>query len=147
MVSLTVNGYNPIPDKFISPVEYTGDITKGTGFIDVLNAAKKNTKAGKYSTRDLADVIKGVEQAARRLHLANIPISMITRKYIRIILNECGRKAHKFNKSRTYLMILFNEMIDAEATEQDSMARIKKRKLAAGFAHHGHIRGVSISEF
>jgi len=53
---------------------------------------------------------------------------MVRRKHIKLILNDCGTTPHKFNKYRSYLMILFNELIELEATDQDPASGLKKQK-------------------
>lgn len=113
---LTIEGYNPILGKAVAPVQIEGDITPDTPFISALRAARENVVVGKYTRRDLEEVISGVEKSAIKLRLNTLPISMVTRKYMKLILKDCGTTAHKFNKYRTNLMILFNELDDCEAT-------------------------------
>lgn len=125
---LTIEGYNPILGKAVAPSRTESDITQDTPFISALKAVKKNVVAGKYTLRDLEDVIKGVEKSAVKLRLDTLPISMVSRKHIKLILSDCGTSGHKFNKFRTYLIILFNELLDMEATDQDPLSKIKKRK-------------------
>lgn len=125
---LTIEGHNPILGKAVAPVQIEGDITPDTPFIAALKAARENVVVGKYTLRDLEDVINGVEKSAIKLRLNNLPVSMITRKHMKLILKDCGTSAHKFNKYRTNLMILYNELDDCEAVEHDPLSKIKKRK-------------------
>ncbi|HEX5551771.1 MAG TPA: hypothetical protein VFX43_00900 [Chitinophagaceae bacterium] len=126
--SLTIDGYNPTLGKIITPVLTETDISGSTPFIRALRAARQTLHVGKHTKRDLEDVINGVEKPAMKLRLSSLPISMVTRKQIRLILNDCGNTAHKFNKFRTNLMILFSELFEMEATENDPLSKIKKRK-------------------
>lgn len=126
--NLTIEGYNPILGKTVTPVQAEGDISPDTPFIAALREAKENVMVGEYTLRDLEDVINGVGKSAVKLRLNTLPVSMITRKHMKLILKDCGNSAHKFNKYRTNLMILFNELFEMEATENDPLSRIKKRK-------------------
>lgn len=125
---LTIHGWNPILKKIVPPVQFEGECNPDTPFIEALRVAQKSVSVGKYTKRDLVDIIARVEKSAIKFHLHSLPISMVSRRYIKIILNDIGDSAHKFNKYRTHLMILFNELFEMEATEHDPISRIRKRK-------------------
>lgn len=126
-------GYNPFTGACISTVYTDREIDPNTPFIRALQRAREMMNRSKSTKTDLKSVIKGVEKAALRIGITSIPISKISRKHFKQIFIECesavpGWSAIRFNKYRSYLKMLFNELIEFEATHIDPLAGIKKQK-------------------
>lgn len=121
------HGYNPFTGNCITFEE--GELSPDTPFLEALKAAQKSVKVGKYTKRDLNDVINGITKSARKLRIDKMPISTVSRKYIKRLLNDCCQTNIKFNKYRSNLKILFKELIEMEATENEPTAAIKKLKV------------------
>jgi len=136
MSLLLEQDYNPITGTYEQPVDTTfaeGMIDPGTPFIDALNSAQKTIKKAKSTMDDIKSTVRGVTAAAQTLRIATMPIGKVTRKHIKAIFQQCAKdnpnwSAHRHNQYRSYLMILFSELIELEATEIDPVVRIKKQK-------------------
>jgi len=67
-----------------------------------------------------------------KLEFSHIPISAINRKHIKQILQQInesrGDSPHRFNRIRSYLMIIFNELIEYDVIENNPIVGISKRK-------------------
>lgn len=137
MTLLKQQNYNPITGFFEElpdePIDIDHTISSATGFIRALELAKAGMKKAASTMRDIQTVINGVTPAAAKLGITRLPISKVTRKHIKAILKQCELdnkewSANRFNTYRTYLKILFGELIEAEATEIDPLSKIKKQK-------------------
>lgn len=125
LVHLLKEGYNPHLRRPDDDRE-----TIGTW----LNACKKASESltlAKSTQSDLKSALKGINAAASHLGYQNYFLADIRAKHIRSILkaaatNQGVFSGHKFNKYRSYLMILFNEMIDQEITEDNPVNSIRK---------------------
>lgn len=125
-------GYNPFLGK-LNEGSSAGEIHPDTPFIDALWKAYHTIQKAPTTKRDIKSAITGVERAAIRAGVAALPISQVSQKYIKRILQLCsevvpGWSANRFNSYRSYLMMLFNELIEIEATDIDPVSKIKKQK-------------------
>ena len=127
-------GYNPILKKCISPVRTEYEVDPNTRFIDALKSAAGKLKLVDSTKSDLNSIIRGVEKAATDLRFTTLPISQIRRKHIKSILEHIGNtnpkfSANRFNKYRSYLLMLFKELEELEATDVDPITKISKQKI------------------
>ncbi|HTE24940.1 tyrosine-type recombinase/integrase [Flavitalea sp.] len=134
---LQQQNYNPILGTFEQPLDDDllgeGMIDPATPFVQALSAAQLMIKKAKKTMDDIKSTVKGVSAAAQKLRISTIPISKVTRKHIKVIFQQCAKdnpkwSAHRHNQYRSYLMIVFSELIEMEATEIDPVAKIKKQK-------------------
>jgi site-specific recombinase XerC len=126
-------GYNPFTGRIQNPTPQEGDISPDTPFIDALWQAYHLVNKATTTKRDIKSMLTGFQKAAAGAGLMAIPISQVTQKYIKRILLLCkdvvpGWSANRFNSYRSYLMMLFNELIEIEATDIDPVSKIKKQK-------------------
>jgi integrase len=131
---LTEEDYNPITGyRLIAPpMEY--EIDPATPFIEALKMAMGKIRVEKSTASDLASVIRGVELSARQLRISHIRISEVRRKHIKSILENLMHTnerftANRFNKYRSYLMMLFTELVELEAVESNPVREIRKQKV------------------
>lgn len=128
-------GYNPITKKFffnIEEQEVHNDVGPGTHFIDALNFAKNKLIIEKTTANDLKYVMKHFIDSILQLRFDSLKISEVRRKHIRFIIenlekNNGAFSAHKFNKYRTYLKMIFSELLEFEAVESNIIKDIRKR--------------------
>lgn len=129
-------GYNPITKKFMFDIPEDKnthiDVTPGTPFIEALEFAKNHLKVAESTSGDLKSILKFVKQSAEQLRYSKIPISDIRRKHIRFIIDNLEKtqgefSAHKFNKYRSYLQMLFAELLEFEAVETNIINDMRKR--------------------
>ncbi|HEX7906218.1 MAG TPA: tyrosine-type recombinase/integrase [Chitinophagaceae bacterium] len=129
-LNLLKQGYNPNNSKIISEA-LLGEIDPFTPFILALRSVMELMKISPKTKLEIRSVIKGVEAAAVVAGIESMPISSVTRRHMKRILLICkdvvpGWSDNRHNSYRSYLMILFNELIEHEATEIDPISKIKK---------------------
>lgn len=128
---LQLQGYNPITERFMVPLATPGEIDPTTPFIAALNQVKEKVKVSHNTKIDIKSAVKYIELSAINLEYDRIPIGDIKRKHLRLILDNCRRvkkywSSHLFNHYRTYLIILFNELLELEAVDSNPVLAIKK---------------------
>ncbi len=108
-------GFHPIQGQ--NPAESTPfSITPSTPFLLALEQSAKRINSSKSTEGDLRSILNFVRVAADGLHLAEKPIGTISRKHVKLLLtqiesNQPVQSAHRYNKVRTYLMILFKKRL------------------------------------
>lgn len=138
LIALKQEGWNPITGEFTKATP-PGELGPDTPFFDALRGALKNLSHVKTTIKNIQGSLNRMERAAVALRINNYSVSMIGRKNIRAILDECGRQVDEknvplpwtactFNHYRSYLIMLFNELIEIEVVENDPVSKIKKKK-------------------
>lgn len=107
----------------------TDHITGQTSLIDALRYALRTVSVSDITRRDLKYLVKHSEDALRRHNLLSLPTTNSTRKTIKLLLEEVSNTPDRFNKNRSNLMILFTELCEAEAIENNPVRDIKKKKV------------------
>lgn len=131
--------YNPITGKFM-----TDQLEQSSGYLihpetplcQALHSAAKNLKdIDENSTgKDIRSVLRYFSQAAEQIKLHTVPVKEVTRRHIKLILQQVGVikgekwTSNNFNFYRSYLKIVFNELVDCETIEVNPVDAIKKRK-------------------
>lgn len=133
MEKLLKYAFNPITGDAITPADNDHDIDPRMPFPAAMDKALARLTCGKDMKKIVTNCLKVIQKAIRSLYLQHMPISEVRRKHIRIILDEVGRQkngwsASNFNHHRAYLQMIFNELIELEATEIDPVSKIKKMK-------------------
>jgi integrase len=130
---LKEKGFNPITRQILEPLTNNDLITPSTRFTVALAIANQSIEASELTKRDLKGVIGLVSKAAIQLEIDELPVGTISRKHIKAVLiqietNLGSKSSHRYNKIRTYLMMLFKELIELEATEINPTKELAKRK-------------------
>ena len=124
--------YNPITNNCTEIVTPQIDISPSTGFIVALTLAERRISASVSTKRDLRSILRYVSKAAGQLEYSELPISVISRKHIKQLLAQIdsthGESAHRYNKVRSYLMILYKELIELETVEVNPLRDLSKKK-------------------
>lgn len=131
-------GYNPITKTFmIEPVQeeknFLKELCEETPFNIALDLAISSLKKAESTMNDLNAVVKNVKKSATQLRYDDIAVSEITRKHIKLIIDNLEKtdgefSAHKYNKYRSYLSIVFSELLEWEAIKSNIVRDISKRK-------------------
>lgn len=131
-------GYNPITKTFmIEPVQevkkHLTELCPETPFNIALDLAMATIKKADSTMDDLNAIVKKVKQSSNQLRYDDIAVSEISRKHIKLIIDNLEKvdgefSAHKFNKYRSYLSIVFSELVEWEAIESNIIRDISKRK-------------------
>lgn len=131
-------GYNPITKNFmIEPVQegkkYLNELCPNTPFNIALDLAMAIIKKADTTMGDLKVIVRKIKLSSSQLRYDDIAISEISRKHIKLIIDNLERtdgefSAHKFNKYRSYLSIIFSELVEWEAIQSNIIRDISKRK-------------------
>lgn len=80
----------------------------------------------------VASSLKYIQLAIRKLAFNQIEASKITRKHIRLIMDQCeqDRKLSRrnWNAYRTYLVMLFEQLVEYELVDDNPVIQLKKRQ-------------------
>lgn len=104
-------------------------LTKETPIVEALKQANSKVSVSESTMRDLKYLIIHIERAVKSLSLQAYPVSKVTRKTVKLLLEEISTTADRFNKNRSNLMILFSELCEAEAIDINPVRDIKKKKV------------------
>jgi integrase len=115
-------------------------IQGNTSLLEALEHAKDKVSVSAITKRDLAYVVRLIGDARKQLTIVDLPLSDVSRKTIRLILESISKTSDRFNKYRSYLMILFAELCEAEMIESNPVREIKKKKITK------HLRKVLTNE-
>ena len=133
LYQLEVMGYNPITNRFTMPERLEYEVDPSTPFVDALKKALDKIKKSKSTNRDLKSIFEGTKKAAIVLRFNQLKISDIRRKHIKAIIDRVQKmygtdSPHRYNKYRTYLRILFTELVEMEAVAFNPVTDLRKRK-------------------
>jgi integrase len=90
-------------------------------------------KKADSTMEDLKIIVRKIKLSSSQLRYDDIAISEISRKHIKLIIDNLEKtdgefSAHKFNKYRSYLSIIFSEFVEWEAVQSNIIRDISKRK-------------------
>ena len=125
--------FNPIRNLFANALTNVSDITPDTPFLEALIVAESAIHLSKSTHRDIKSTIRYVTIAADQLGISKMPISLIGRKYLKMVLlqiqtNQKDNSPHRFNNIRSYLMILYKQLLEFEAVDSNPLKDIAKMK-------------------
>lgn len=130
--NLKIKAFNPIASKNLQFGPLDLEIGPSTSFCKALLIAEKRISASPTTKRDLKSILKFVSNSALQMGYSDIPITSISRKHLKQLLTHIdlsyGESAHRYNKIRSYLMILFNELVELEACEINPLRDLSKKK-------------------
>ncbi|WP_025125680.1 tyrosine-type recombinase/integrase [Myroides odoratimimus] len=134
--ALFKQGYNPITklymvDKEDQELDPT-HISEESSFLHALNWAYNNVEVSQSTKNDIKGILKYVTEAVVRLAFDELEIKTVKKKHIRFVLDNIQKEtgpfsAHKFNKYRSYLSILFKELEEYEIIENNFVKSIRKK--------------------
>ena len=136
---LSKEGYNPFLKSKIS-LEGTNLINPQTPILDALKSAYAKIEVSSRTRLDLKFVLSSVGKTIQSLGFSKYQISQVTRKTVKLILEAASNSPDRFNKNRSYLMILFAELCELELIETNPVRDIRKKKTVK------HIREVLTDE-
>jgi integrase len=129
---LIKRAYNPITSKNRIDEQNCIGITPSTAFLDALYSVEKRISASNLTKRDFRTILNLVSKASNSLGYSQIPLSEISRMHIKKLLSQTdiiyGESAHRYNKIRSYLMILYKELNELEIVGTNPLRDISKRR-------------------
>ena len=124
---LTKEGYNPF-FKLVPNAGNDNIINSGTPILEALKSVYAKIEVSTQTKTDIKHVLSSVSKAINSLGLTTYQISKVTRKTVKMILEAASNSPDRFNKNRSYLMILFSELCELELVENNPVRDIKKKK-------------------
>lgn len=126
---ILVEGYNPVTKNCSVIVQ--PEISGTTPVIDALQHAFTKLRIERPS--DIKSCLKYVFAAINDLRLQKTAIRDIKRRHIKAILERCGEdkkrwSASSYNHYRSYLSMLFRELVEMEAIEANPVRDISRQK-------------------
>jgi hypothetical protein len=131
---------NPITGKYHVVAQSVEEILPSTPFIDALTKAASMIKCVPRMMEDINCVIKKIETAAGKLFdkgwhkpYLSLKISQVSRKHIVYLFEQCKKDNDKFsvhrqNRYRSYLMMLYKQLVKLEAVEHNPINDIPVEK-------------------
>ena len=108
------------------------EIPPTTTFIVALRLAEKRIIAAPSTKRDLRSTLNFIAISAEKLNYTNLHISEVSRKHIKNLLFYIdtinGESTHRYNKLRSYLMMIYKELVELEAVDYNPLKDISKKK-------------------
>ncbi len=124
---LQYEGFNPITKTRYVPTKSI-DIEATTKWLDALKYAFGKITVEKSTRSDMKCCLKAIAGASDELRLNAMQVSQVRRKHIKLVLEHLNSSPHRFNKFRSYLMSLFKELVEIEATDLNPVVGISKKK-------------------
>jgi integrase len=90
--------------------------------------ALANISVADITKRDIKAALGKFNTAIEQLNWCHLPINEVSRKHFREILDRSSNTDDRFNKHRSYLMILVSALCEMEIVPNNYIRDIKKRK-------------------
>lgn len=135
------NGYNPISGVY--PDASGSEINKDTGLLDALNYALNKIDVVHNTWLDIDGALRFMTLAIKDLHYQMLAVQEVKRKHIKDILERCSKiktytdkkgkvrekkwGSYQYNRYKSYLSILFTEIVDSEIIDSNPVWKIKKK--------------------
>jgi integrase len=98
-------------------------------FVEALKYAFSKITIADSTRKDILLSLKSFEKTIIELGLNHFNAEEISRKYIRLILDNSSKTDYRFNKNRSYMMILLSTLCELEIISTNFVRDIKKRKV------------------
>lgn len=138
---LDTRGFNPITGAYTPITQHIEEITTDTTFISALWQAHKMMSGVPGMLSDIKSAINGIDGAAKQLYdktymkpYTALKIGQVSRKHLIYLLEQCAKDnprftANRYNKYRTYLLMLFKQLLQVEAVDVNPAAAISIKKV------------------
>jgi integrase len=138
-------GYNLVTGKYIEAGELA-ELNEFTPLNRAFQLAYNRLSCAPNTKADIKSMLYWIPIASLQLGFANLPVSEIKMRHVRLILDQCATirsridpetgdtistkewSNHKFNRYRSYLMMLFKVMKGVQAIEQNPCNDIDVKK-------------------
>lgn len=129
---LQKRGFNPFTGTYTDPGEIAYEIDPATPFPDALKKAVARLDVEHHTRRDMNSITRAITTAATQLRLSNMAVGTITRRHLKLILEQCGRNSRqwspgRYNTYRGYLMMMYKELVELEAVPGNPVRDIAKK--------------------
>lgn len=126
------DGINPITRKDITDTELNR-LSESTGFIRALEIALKEKQCNRKTKLDIDSMLRYFTQAAIETGKQYKPVNQVKFSDINLILKRVSVirapfSNARYNKYRTYLMLLYTELLEMGAVDHNPVRDIRKKK-------------------
>lgn len=130
---LKERSYNPITGGMIEPELIDYEIHPDLPLIKALDAARDHLTCVTPMKRDIKSALKTMAKAAALLRYEQLPVNKCSRRHIIRLLDQCGKinpnwSPRRYNMYRSYLLMLFNILIQLETVDAEPVSKIKKQQ-------------------
>lgn len=126
------SGYNPITNITLGEMDFDYEIDPNTSAIKAIEKACNRIEGAKSTLSDLKTVKKHFTTSLRQLRIDSTPIKDLKRRHVKVALEHLSKTRNytngRYNKVRSYVMMIFAELVDLEAMEVNPVREIKKAK-------------------
>lgn len=124
---LTVLNYNPFNKE--SENSNTEVLKEETSLITALKIISERLLLAESTKRDIKYLILAIQKKLQDSGQFDLRVRNISRKFIKALLEKVSNTPDRFNKNRSYLMILFSELCELELLEVNPLRDIRKKKV------------------
>lgn len=122
---LQVEGYNPITNII---AQTNGlDINEQTTWYDAITYVAGKLKTANSTVGDIKSMLKYLKEAGDKIRIQHLTISQLSRKQVKLLLEAAGGSNHRYNKYRSYLMMIFKELLELEVVENNPIRELSKK--------------------
>lgn len=130
---LKVHGYNPISRLTNGPdIHIEHEINPETPICDAIEVARSKIQGAKSTLADLKVTCKAFNKSCRQIRYDAFRVGDIKRIHIKHILENQAKQNNysnkRFNKIRSYIMMVFKELVQADAIDFNPIKDIPKKK-------------------
>lgn len=138
---LIENGYNPITKTYSNKSLSHDEISGDSYFIDALEYSITRLKVTENTIKNIQSAMVRIKRAVQTLKFVSTKISDVKRKHLRLLFDEMGNQtikgtneklpwtANTFNHYRTYMMMMFTELVELDIVEDNPVLLLKKKKI------------------
>lgn len=138
-IALEHNGFNPITKSKVVAWAQTkhSKVYQHTPLVDALRFAQSRLKLADSTMKDITQVIANVEAALPKVQLTYLTIGSAGKKDLKELLEHCAvlkktgkHSDDKYNRMRSYLGILYAELLEYEVVPANIPLALKKKDKA-----------------
>lgn len=122
-------GFNPITGRYMTLIDSNSrsiiNLSPNIHFIDALRFALERRQISEPHRKQITWCLNRVEKYAGKLMIA-LPVGQIQRKHIKALLEYGNLSPNVYNKFKSYLSPLFEELIELEVIEINPVEKIRK---------------------
>ncbi|MBA4154141.1 site-specific integrase [Flavobacterium sp.] len=126
--------WNPITKNYMAVEEdiYNYDINPNTKIIDAIRFVLDRLEIETRTIKEIRNIVDKFERSVKNLRFQEISVIDFKRKHYKLVIENIEKidgkfSAHKYNKYRSYISILFRDLLEYEAVEYNIMKDIRKK--------------------
>lgn len=122
-------GYNPIEKRFVQDDHQDEELHPYLYFITAFRIVITKIKCTEKHRKEMGWCVNRLEKKVVKLGLKNVTIEQLKRRQLKQLLESCELPDQYFNKFRSFLSSIFNELIEYECCDYNIVRDIRKRTI------------------